>query len=89
VTGVENIWKAVQEGRAYKLLVEKDFSIPGYLPKDDDYNLHIFPFKQPNHLVPDVVNRLIEMVLAKNGEVIMIENDVLQDHKRMALFTRY
>jgi hypothetical protein len=84
VTGVENIWKAVQEGRAYKLLVEKDFSIP-----HDDYNLHIFPFKQPNHLVPDVVNRLIEMVLAKNGEVIMIENDVLQDHKRMALFTRY
>ncbi|OQP63797.1 hypothetical protein A3860_22930 [Niastella vici] len=89
VTGIENIWKAVQEGRGYKLLVEKDFSIPGYLPPNDDYDLHIFPFKQPNHLVPDVVNRLIEMVLEKNGEVVMVENDVLQDYKRLALFTRY
>jgi len=89
LTGIENIWKAVQEGRGYKLLVEKDFSVMGYTGNNDDYEIHLHPPKQPHRLVPDVVNRLISAVLEKNGEVIIMENDVLQDFGRMALITRY
>jgi hypothetical protein len=89
ITGIENIWKAVQEGRGYKLLVEKDYSLPGYLANNNEYDLQLQPPTQPHRLVPDVVNRLIEMVQEKNGEVIMVENDVLQDVKRLALITRY
>jgi len=89
ISGLDNIWKAVQEGRGYKLLVEKDYSAPAYLPDNDAYDLLLHEPEQAHRNLPDAVNRLIELVLEKNGEVIMVENDVLRDHRRMALITRY
>jgi hypothetical protein len=89
ITGIQNIWKAVTEGNCLKLLVEKDFSVPGYITNGADYELHLYPPVKSHQIIPDAVNRLIEMVLEKNGEVIMMENDVLQDYNRLALITRY
>lgn len=89
LTGIEKCWKAVQEGKGYILLVEKDYSLPGYLVNNDDYELHLYPPIQPHHLVPDAVYRLIEIVLEKNGEVIILENDALEDFRRVALIARY
>jgi hypothetical protein len=89
LTGLDNIWKAVQEGRGYRLLVEKDFSITGYLPNNDEYDMLLHEPKEPHEILPNAVNSLIKQVLEKNGEVIMVENDVLRDHRRMALITRY
>lgn len=89
ITGLDNSWKAVQEGRGLKLLVEKDYSVPGYLPDSDEYDLLLHEPKEPHRTLPDAVNRLIHLTLYKNGEVIMVENDVLRDLRRMALFTRY
>ena len=89
ITGLDNIWKAVQEGRGYKLLVEKDYSVPGYLPDNDEYDLLLHEPKEPHHILSDAVSRLITLVLEKNGEVIMLENDVIRDYKRIALTTRY
>lgn len=89
ITGLDNIWKAVQEGRSYTLLVEKDYSIPGYLPDNEDYNLFLHEPKGPHRTLPDAVNNLIDLVLEKNGEVIIMENNVLRDYKRIALITRY
>lgn len=89
IRGLDHIWKAVQAGRGYKLLVEKDYSAPGYLANNDEYDLLLHEPKEPHHTLPDAVNRLIELVLEKNGEVIMFENDTLREYKRMALITRY
>jgi hypothetical protein len=89
ITDIQNIWKAVREGNCFKLLVEKDFSVPGYIINEADYELHLYPPVKPHQIIPDAVNRLIEMVLEKNGEVIMMENDALQDYNRLALITRY
>ncbi|THU39573.1 hypothetical protein FAM09_13810 [Niastella caeni] len=89
LTGIENIWKAVQEGRGYKLLVEKDLSVAGYIGNNNDYEMHLHPPKQPHHLEPGVVNRLIEAVLEKNGEVIIMDNDSLEEFGRLALITRH
>lgn len=89
VKGIENIWKAVQEGRGYKLLVEKDYSVAGYLDINDDYDLYLHESKQPHRRMPQVVNRLIEEMLEKNGEVVLVENDMLREFNRLALITRY
>ncbi|AEV98624.1 hypothetical protein A4D02_21230 [Niastella koreensis] len=89
ITGLDNIWKAVQEGRGFKLLVEKDYAVPGYLPDHEDYDLVLHEPKQAHRILPDAVNSLIILMLEKNGEVIMVENDALRDHKRIALITRY
>lgn len=89
LSGLDNIWKAVQEGRGYKLFVEKDYSTPGYLPNNDAYDLLMHEPKELHRILPDAVNSIIDLVLEKNGEVIVVGNDVLRDHRRIALITRY
>ncbi len=89
VTGMTEIWKAVVEGRGLDLLVEKDFSHPGFLTNDDPNHLHLSPPKGPHRILADAVDDLIERVLEKNGNVIFLENDSLRDYQRMALITRY
>lgn len=89
ITGIEDIWKAVTAGNCLQLLVEKDFALPGFIISDADYELHIDPPAKPHQVIPDSVNRLIQMVLEKNAEVVMLENDVLKDYNRLALITRY
>jgi len=89
ITGIQNIWKAVMEGRCFKLLVEIGFSTTGYVRNTNDYELFLQPPKEPHKALPNVVNNLIEMVLAKNGEVIIMETDALKEFGRLALITRY
>lgn len=87
---VEFIWKVVQDGRAYRLLVERDYSLAGYLLNDHDYELYIHQQpKQPHKVIKNVINRLIELVLEKNGEVMIVDKDALLDVGRLALITRY
>ncbi|AEV98232.1 hypothetical protein A4D02_23260 [Niastella koreensis] len=89
ITGIDNCWRAVQEGRGYKLLVEKDYSVPGYLMDNDEYDLQLHEPGQAHRTLPDAVSSLIQMVHEKKGEVVIVENDVLRDYRRMALITRY
>ncbi len=89
VAGIVNSWKAVMEGRGYRLLVEKDYSVPGYINNNDDSQIYLQPPIQPHQVLTDAVTQLIRMVHEKNGEVIILENDALQDYQRLALITRY
>lgn len=89
ITGIQDIWKAAKEGRGFKLLVEKDFSLPGFIINEEEYHLYLHPPKVAHHVLADAVNELIEIVLEKKGEVVMVENDRLKDHARIALITRY
>lgn len=89
MNGIQNIWKAAFEGRGLKLLVEKDFSVTGFIKNKDQYQLFLHPPKKTHHVLPDAVNNVIEMVLEKNGEVVIMENDSLKEFERIALITRY
>jgi hypothetical protein len=87
--GLQDIWKAAQEGKGARLLVEKDFSIPAFLAKDNDYQLYLHPPLGQHRILPDAVNNLMETVLAKHGEVIILENGSLENFQKMVLVTRY
>lgn len=86
---IGEMWKAVLDGRGYKLIVEKDHSMPAYLANDNDHELYLNPPKYAHSIIPDIVNKLIALVLEKDGEVILVGNDALRDHMRSALITRY
>lgn len=88
VTGLADIWKATAEGRAYQLLVEKDFSQPGFLV-DNDNHLYLKPPMKPHRVISDAVNNLMQMVVDKGGEVIIVENGLLDSYKHIALVARY
>jgi hypothetical protein len=89
VTGMPEIWKAAGEGRGLELLVEKDFSQPGFLINTDPGHLHLSPPKEPHRILADAVDDLMECVLEKNGQVTFLENDSFRDYQRIALITRY
>jgi len=88
ISGIGEIWKAAVEGRAFKLLVEKDYSCPGFIAGDDK-RLYRRPPKKPHTILPDAVDTLIGMVLEKNGQVFFTDNDLLKDYGKTALITRY
>jgi hypothetical protein len=89
ITGIYEIWKAVKEGRGLRLLTEKDYSLPGFLEKGDDYNLYLHVPTVDHKIIPDVINYLMEQILRKNGEVVLFENNKLAKLQRLALVTRY
>jgi hypothetical protein len=89
VEGLEEVWQAAAAGRGMKLLVEKDFKKPGFVENGDGYLLHLMPPKTPHKTLSDAVDDLIEMVLDKNGEIVLVDNDALKNHQHIALITRY
>jgi hypothetical protein len=88
VEGINEVWTAAKAGRGLKLLVEKDFYLTGFVTSEDN-KLHIKLPKRKHSTIPDIIDDIIETVLNKNGDVIVVENEALRDHQRIALITRY
>ena len=88
ISGIQDIWSAAKEGKAFKLLVEKDYRCPGFVDRDE-YHLYLRPPQKPHKILADAVDDLIEMVLEKNGHVYFVDNGMLKDYQRMVLITRY
>lgn len=88
VEGIEEVWKAAKEGRGLILLVEKDYLAPGFI-RSEDNSLHLKKPKLKSTTVPDVVEDIIETIMNKDGEVMIMENNLLIKHEQIALITRY
>ncbi len=88
ISGIQEIWKAAGEGRAFKLLVEKDFRCPGFVVENDPH-LYLRPLQEPHKILADAVDELIETVLEKGGHVCFTGSDALNDYGHVALITRY
>ena len=84
---MEEVWEAAQEGKGFKLLVEKDYSRMAFITQESKLYKH-HPGEK-NIKYPDVINEIITTVLEKNGKVFVVEKDTLTDHKRLALINRY
>jgi hypothetical protein len=85
-TGYENVRQAILDGRGYKLLVEKDYpySDTPYSEKTP----HI-PIEQYGNAPTDAVEELIDAMLDKKGQVLLVEKDMLKAYGHIALITRY
>ena len=88
VSGIQEVWQAAREGKAFKLLVEKDYQSPGFVDKDS-YRLYLHPSQEPHKILADAVDDVIEMVLEQNGQVCFVDNGMLKDYQGIALITRY
>ena len=89
VSGLAMCWQAAKEGRAFKLLVEKDFVVPGYLRIGEDYPLLLEPPAESHTVLPDVVNSLMEVVVEKGGKIVPLENGALLNYGGVVMITRY
>ncbi len=86
--GLQPCWRAAQEGNCLLLLVDESYHAPGFIGSDA-YYLFRKPPLQKHQIVTDAVDDLIELVLEKNGTVLLAEPDILPFGKKLLLITRY
>lgn len=88
IDGIKNVWRAVQDGRGLKLLVEKNYACPGFVG-DKAGKFYLKAPKLAHHTIADAVDDIMKTVLHKKGDVIFADNNALQEHQHIALITRY
>ncbi len=88
VSGIQDAWGAAWEGKALKLLIEKDYQCAGFLDETGNH-LYLRPPMKAHRTLPDAADDLIELVLEKNGDVVFLENGKLEEYGGVALITRY
>ncbi len=86
-TALQEIWQLANEGRGKLLLVESDYHIPGVV--DERGGLQIVEEKGGTEVMDDAIDEIIEAVLAKGGEVMLMEDGSLADYHGIALTLRY
>lgn len=89
VSGVQEIWTSVSEGKGMKLVVEKDFKLMGFTTAENEQFLTLRPTKTEHVTMPDAIDEIIEMTLDKGGEVFFADNGQLSEFGGMILITRY
>jgi len=83
---LNDIWRAINEGRGDILVVEKGYFQPASL-RDGQISL-----EEPDDaagLIDDVVDEIIELCMEKGGSVVFVDNGELPTFDRIGLITRY
>jgi hypothetical protein len=87
-SGLGEAWRRAQEGRGDLLLVERDYH---QAARFDEATNQLHPVAEGGDAatMADAVDDLIELVLAKQGDVVFVEDAALEGHGRVALTLRY
>lgn len=86
-SGITEAWRAAAEGRGAHLIVEQDYRVPGTLD-GDGLVLTLTEDATAPGVIDDVVDELIELVIAKGGEITIVDRG-LAKHQQVALMLRY
>ncbi|MFZ4583616.1 MAG: hypothetical protein ACOYNI_00105 [Acidimicrobiia bacterium] len=86
--GIEEVWLLASHGRGDLLLVEESFEYPAYVDSVTGHPIRAIDRDAPG-VVDDLVDELIEVVLAKRGRCTVVPDGSLAGHGRVALKLRY
>jgi hypothetical protein len=86
-SGIVEAWRAAAEGRGAHLVVDHDYHVPGTLDETGLVLTLVDDATVPG-VIDDVIDELIELVIAKGGEVTFVDGG-LDKHRRVALTLRY
>ncbi|MDP9824080.1 baeRF3 domain-containing protein [Nocardioides massiliensis] len=87
VVGLESVWLASRWERPEMLAVEDDFFFPARISPDGDSLDAADDVEHPD-VIDDVIDELIEQVLARGAWVALVEPGTIPDGQRVALTTR-
>lgn len=88
VLGLDAVWFAARWERPEMLAVEDDFVYPARLSPDGDTLQAAEDVEHPD-VIDDVIDELIEQVLARGAWVAIVEPGTIPDGQRVALTTRH
>jgi hypothetical protein len=86
LVGIKAAWDAAREGRARVLLVEDDLVYPA---REVDGSLEPAGDESAPGVIDDAVDQLVEMVLDRGGDVVIVEPGELGTHGPVAMLLRY
>lgn len=88
VSGYNEVWQTVQQGRGKTLFVRKGFTQPAIVDEENfEIKLIDAPISQPE-AVDDIVDEMIEQTIAYGGDLVFIQDDSLEEYGNIALITR-
>lgn len=88
ILGLESVWLASRWERPEMLAVEDDFFFPARIAPDGDSLQAADDVEHPD-VIDDVVDELVEQVLARGAWVALVEPGRIPDDQRIALTTRH
>lgn len=86
--GIDEVWKAANEGRGEILLVETNYQYPA---KIDELGMQLIPVEPDNgpEIMDDAIDEVIEKVLNMGGKVYFTDSGKLNEYGSIALILRY
>ena len=84
--GIDEVWSLAHDGRVQLLVVEEGYDVPARL---DAGRLVPTSDALAPGVIDDAVDELIEAVLLRGGEAVIVPSDTLADHERVAAVLRY
>ena len=84
VSGVHQVWRQANKGKAALLIVENDYTVPGRI-NPVDQSLIINGEVEITSPLDDLIDIIISKVMENEGRVVFVENGLLKDHDRVAL----
>jgi len=87
VSTLGEAWRLAHEGRGKLLVVEKGYHVPAII--SDSGSLELVESEGGTAVMDDAVDEVMEAVLAKGGDVALVEDGTLPLHQRIALVLRY
>ena len=87
-TGLDEIWSLAHESRVELLVVERGFEVP--VRTDGHHLVQVAPEEvEAPDVVDDAVDDLIETVLLRRGEVVIVPDGMVEEWGRVAAVLRY
>lgn len=88
--GIQDVWKAAKLGQVMTLLVEQNYSSPAHVKVDDPLTLELnTPQYGISNWHDDIVDDVMELVTSMDGEVLFVEDGLLEKHGGIAAVLRY
>ncbi len=87
VSTIEEVWRLANDGRGKLLLVEKGYHVPAIVTANGGLETVAEP--GGTDVMDDAVDEIIEAVLAKGGDVMLMEDGSLPNAQRITLTLRY
>lgn len=88
VTDLDDIWRAVNEGRGETLFVRHDYLQPARMV---DGTIELVPEEETGRadVIDDIVDEMIDINLQYGGDSVFLSEEELKDYEGLALTTRY
>jgi len=84
--GIDEVWDLANDSRVELLVVERGYEYPARLRGG---RLVVAADVEAPEVIDDAVDELIELVLKQRGRAVIVDDDMLSDHGRVAAVLRY